>query len=68
MKGMANHLLSEKELKKGCGSSDYVVEANSSVTVVKWFDNSVVQLISNYVGKDLGDKCRCCNKKDRLYR
>ena len=67
MKDADKNLLSEKELKKGRGSSDYLVEANTGVTVVKWFGNSVVQLISNYVGKDLGDQCRRYNKKHRQF-
>ena len=48
-----NHLkkrfLAEKELKKkGCGYFDFVVEANSGVTVIHWFDNGLVQLLSKY--------------------
>lgn len=49
----------EKDLKKkGRGSLDYVVEANSDVTVLRWFDNGLVQLFSNYVGNDLALKAR----------
>ena len=29
---------------------DYHCDANSGLTIVKWVDNSVVQLASNYVG------------------
>lgn len=54
LNGADKHLLSEKELtKKGRGSFDFVVEVNSGVTVIRWFDNGLVQLLSNYVGNDL---------------
>lgn len=54
LKGADKHLLSEKELtKKGRGSFDFVVEVNSGVTAIRWFDNGLVQLLSNYVGNDL---------------
>jgi len=47
-------LLAEKELNmKGCRSFDYVVEANSGVTVLRCCDNGLVQLLSNYIGNDL---------------
>ena len=40
LKGADKHLLSEKELKeKGCGSFDFVVEVNSAVMAIVWFDN-----------------------------
>ena len=54
LKGADKHLLSEKELKKkGLRSFDFVVEANSGVTVIHWSDNGLVQLLSNHVGNDL---------------
>ena len=54
LKGADKHLFSEKELKKkGRGSFDFVVEPNSGVTVIHWFDNGLVQLLSNYVRNDL---------------
>ena len=65
LKGAADHLLSEKELKKkGRGSFDYVVEANSGVTVLRWFDNGLVQMVSNYVGNDLASQARRWSKKE----
>ena len=40
LKGADKLLLSEKDLKKiGCGPSDSVVEANSGVTVLRWFED-----------------------------
>ena len=42
---------SNKDLQKaGRGSSDYRTDKNSGIIVVKWVDNNVVQLISNFVG------------------
>ena len=42
---------SNKDLQKaGTGSSDYRTDNNSGIVVVKWVDNNVVQLISNFVG------------------
>ena len=54
LNGADKHLLSEKELqKKGRGSFDFVDEVNSGVTVIRWFDNGLVQLLSDYVENDL---------------
>lgn len=65
LKGADRHLLAENELKKkGCGSFDYVVEANSGVTVLRWFDNGLVQLLSNYIGNDLATQARRWSKKE----
>lgn len=65
LKGADRHLLTEKELKKkGCGSFDYVVETNSGVTVLCWFDNGPVQLLSNYIGNGLATQARCWSKKE----
>ena len=59
LKRADKHLLSEKEQKKKRhGSFDFVVEANSGVTVICWFDNGLVQLLSNYVGNDLTAQAR----------
>ena len=42
-------LLSNKDLQKSArGASDYRVDTNSGI-IVKWLDNIVVQLTSNYV-------------------
>ena len=50
LKGAQHYLLSEKDLKKkGRGSSDHVVEANSGINVIRWFDSGLVQLASNFV-------------------
>ena len=50
LKGADKLLLSEKDLKKkGCGAFDSVVEADSGVTLLRWFKNSLVQMVSNFV-------------------
>ena len=68
LKDAKNLLLGEKDLKKtGRGSSDYVVDANSGICIVRWYDNNVVQLISNYVGPDLGAAARRWSKKDHEF-
>ena len=65
LKAADKYLLSEKELKKkGRGSFDFVVEANSGVTVIRWFDNGLVQLLSNYVGNDLAAQVRRWSRKE----
>ena len=65
MKGSQNHLLSENDLKKrGRGSHDYVVEANSGIIIVRWYDNNCVQLISNYLTNEAGENARRWNKKN----
>lgn len=52
LKGADNLFLSEKDLKKeGHGAFDSVVEANSGVTVLRWFDNGLVQMVSNFIGR-----------------
>lgn len=51
LKGTDKLLPSEKDLKKkDRGAFDSVVEANSGVTVVRWFDNGLVQMVSNFIG------------------
>ena len=59
LKGAAKILKSKKDLlKNGRGSSDSCVDANSNISIVRWLDNGLVQLISNYVGDDAGTKAR----------
>ncbi|KAK1170655.1 piggyBac transposable element-derived protein 3-like [Acipenser oxyrinchus oxyrinchus] len=40
----------DKTLKKERGSFDYRTEAKKNVSVVKWFDNKCVHLISSFIG------------------
>ena len=42
-------IVDEKDLKKqGTGSSCYIVDLNSGVTVLRWFDNKCVQIATTY--------------------
>ena len=44
-------IMANKDLaKQDRGAMDYRVDGNSGIIVVKWVDNSIVQLVSNYVG------------------
>ena len=60
---------SNKDLQKaGRGSSDYRTDNNSGITVVKWIDNNVVQLISNFVGiEPMTSIERWCKKEKKRY-
>ena len=53
----------EKE-SYGHGSFDYVVEANSGITVLWSFDNDLVQMVSNYIGNDLSSKAGHWSKQE----
>ena len=47
-------LISEKDLKKqGRGSSCYMVDLNSGITALRWFDNKCIQIATTYA--DLTD-------------
>ena len=42
-------LVAEKDLKKkGRGSSCYMVDLNSEITVLRWFENKCVQIETTY--------------------
>ena len=42
-------LEADKSLRKaGRGSSSYMVDANSTIIIMKWFDNKAVHLMSNH--------------------
>ena len=56
----------QKELKKkGRGSLDNLVHANSNITIVRWIDNDVVQAISSFIGPDIGDDINRWFVKDK---
>ena len=66
LKGATMKLKTKKELAKiGRGSSDLCVDANSNISIVRWLDNGLVQLISNYVGDDDGTKARRWSTKEK---
>ena len=68
LKGAEKLSLSEKDLKKkGHGAFDSVVEANSGVTVLRWFDNGLVQMVSNFIGSDVATQARRWSKKGRRF-
>ena len=57
MLGANKQLKSEKQLKQlGRGSMDWRVDANREITVIRWYDNGVVQLASTFIGEELGNK------------
>lgn len=44
---------------------DWIVESNSAIIVIRWLDNGIVQLASNYIGKTLGPPPKRLSKKER---
>ena len=52
-------LPAEKDLKKvGRGSRAYRTDANSQITIKKWFDNNCVEIISNYCDPETTTKVK----------
>ena len=45
--------------KSGRGSVDYRTDINSSIIMVKWVDNIVVQLVFNFCGIEPMSKILC---------
>ncbi|KAG1674650.1 PiggyBac transposable element-derived protein 3 [Nymphon striatum] len=61
-------IISDKELaKKNRGSVDEIVETNSNVVVVKWYDNRCVSLISSFIGATPIDDVRRWDKSKRKF-
>lgn len=59
-------LLSEEELKKrGRGSFDQKVEADSNIVVVRWFDCQTVDLVSSYAGIEPQSQVSCWDIKEK---
>ena len=59
-------ITSNKELQKeGRGAFDYRVYSNSGIVIVKWVDNSVVQLVLNYIGVEPIDSIERWSKADQ---
>lgn len=68
LKGANKLLLSEKDLKKKrCGAFDSVVKANSGVTVLRWFDNGLVQMVPNLIGSDVATQAQGWSKTERIF-
>ncbi len=53
--------------KAGRGSSDWIVEANSGIVVIRWLDNSAVQLVSNYMTYVNGPVAKRWSKREKKY-
>ena len=51
-------------VKKSCGSSDHRVDSNPSIITVKWKDNHVVQLTTNFVGIAPVDFIQCWERTE----
>ncbi|XP_047141142.1 piggyBac transposable element-derived protein 3-like [Hydra vulgaris] len=68
LKDASKKLLNEKDFKKaGRGSTDCIVDVNSGICIVRWYDNNIVQLISNYVGNEPGTPANRWSKKDKKF-
>ena len=44
--------------KKGRGSTDFKILSDENITIVRWFDNKPVNLISSYVAVEPIDSVR----------
>jgi len=61
-------LPTEKDLKKeGRGSHSFRTDANSGITITRWFDNKCVQLISNNVNPETTNKIKRWDRQSRSY-
>lgn len=68
LKGAEKLLQSKKDRqKKGRGSMDWCVDANKNITVVRWFDNGIVQLVSNHIGEEAGSLARRWSAKEKKF-
>ena len=56
LKSAEKLLQSKKQLSKdGRGTFEFWIAANTNITVLRWLDNGFVQLISTFMGPELGD-------------
>ena len=61
-------LAKESELKKkGRGSYDEVVDCNSGLTLVRWYDKRVVTMASTFLVAEPLDNCRRYDKKSKAF-
>lgn len=67
--GGAQKLLeTDKSLKtRGRGNYDWRVDASSNITTIKWNDNNIVSLASNFIGPEEGEEIRRWSSKDKAY-
>lgn len=67
--GAQKLLETEKSLKtKGRGSYDWRVDASSNITVIRWQDNSSVQLASTFVSYQEGETIKRWCAKEKCYK
>lgn len=58
----------EKDLKKqGRGTHSYRTDANSGLTITKWFDNKCVQLISNHCDPESTSRVKRWDRENKKY-
>lgn len=68
LKGAEKMLEDKKSLsKRGRGSSDWCVDANSNIVIIRWMDNGVVQLISNHIGKEDSTQAQRWSAKEKKF-
>ena len=61
-------LPSEKELKKlGRGAHAYKTDANSGLTITKWYDNKCVQMASTYCNPDASAPVKRWDRANKRY-
>lgn len=61
-------LKSDAEMRQeGRGSIDQVVRGDKKISLLKWFYNKGVLLLSSEHGKNPLSKCKRCSKKDKTY-
>ena len=59
-------LKTEKELKlSGRGSSDMMVDGNSSMIMVRWYDNRAVSFVSSYAGIEASSTVKRWSRNDK---
>ena len=53
--------------KKGRGSTDFKILSDENITIVRWFDNKPVNLISSYVAVEPIDIVRRYDQREKIY-
>ena len=66
LKSAERLLESKKQLsKEGRGEFDFRIDANTNFIVLSWLDNGIVQLISRFMGPELGDPVERWDGKEK---
>ena len=55
----------KKRVIKRRGGFDFQIDANSNTTVLRWLDNGLVQLLSSFIGPDLGAPVKRWSGKEK---